>query len=106
MVHWGCLPALQSPPLFTHHGQQLFTSFFQMKGISISAAKCLWNKSGNSTCKASEVRSAESLNLEAVSVRRVWCVGGLPAALLCCCVFFYLLLMVWGTSLFFMGNEP
>lgn len=35
-----------------------------MKGISISAAQSLCNKSGNLTWKASEVRSTESLNLD------------------------------------------
>lgn len=39
-------------------------SFFQMKGISISAAHSLSNKSGNLTWKASEIQSTESLNLD------------------------------------------
>lgn len=84
-------------------------SFFQMKGVSTSAAQSLYYKSAHLTWKASEVQSAESLNLDAlvgIGFREAVVCRGASAAIIWCCVFFYVLLMIWGASLLFMGSEP
>lgn len=62
-----------------------------MKGISISAAQSLCNKSGNLPWKASEVQGAELFNLDTfVDVRYrkgVVCEGAVCSMVMVLCVF-------------------